>query len=119
MQRLEYNYRFPTNPARPQDDHYKVHARRALDSGFAEKIAELVLDTSRKGTICFAQFYIQEVPTTPYESTLRAQIDYDFARELPVVIHSGFEFEGIPIKAPEQLTFKERVKFIFTGKYPR
>lgn len=120
MEKLEYNHRFQLTPEnRDSNSRIRELARRRADWEFSEKIAELVLDTSRQGTICFAPYQVGEYPETFYESTLRASMIYDYARQLPVIIHDGFKFQGIPIKAPEELTFLERCKFILTGKYPR
>lgn len=122
MEKLEYSYQFQQNPIDPNNSKYRSYAYEALKRGFAEKIAELVLDTSRTEIICFSQFHITQWDESPFQSTLRAELTTDWAREYPVIVSSIpniHTFQNKEIVPPDKLTFRERLKFIFTGKYPK
>lgn len=108
---IKYDTQFPE---------HKKHADKEIKYKMTQALGELVLE-NREGIICISPIQWDEFPEFDWRatSTIRLSAEYQFAHSFPVYVHEGFEYKNELVRPPYTLKFWERVKFVFTGDYPK
>lgn len=108
---MKYDTQFPE---------HKKHVDKEIKYRMVQMLGELVLE-NREGIICISPIKWQEFPEFDWRftSTIQLSAEYQFAHSFPVYVHEGYEYKHESVRVPSGLKFWERVKFIFTGNYPK
>jgi len=118
MTQYQIEYRTPLHA--PND--LKKTQEHWLHYQVADKLVELIFEEDRTDWVCISPIKLtKEEGYGLYPEVLnRFSVNVDYSRSVPVLLPSyAFPiYRGKEIKPPNELTFVERVKFIFTGKYP-
>ena len=100
-------------------ENYRKYSIDSMKHELGQKIVEIVFENEQE-ILCISpvKYKTLQSPEVGDNSCIRAEIDIDYARQYPVMVTSGFSYEGQPIPPPNELTFRQKLKFLFTGKYP-
>lgn len=103
-----------------QHPEMKKWAKENIKHQMIMEMGRLVCE-NREGVICISPLEHEEFPEFDYRPsmTIKVSAKYEFAHSFPVYIHEGFVYQSEHVRPPSSLNFLERVKFIFTGKYPK
>jgi len=115
MTQYQIEYRTPLDVPKGYTEAQEEWLRQQV----AEKVTELIFEKQRTDYVCISpyKFEVQDLWSIQPEKLTRFTINVEYSRSVPI-FHTFSTYKGEPIKPPNELTFWERVTFIFTGKYP-
>jgi hypothetical protein len=101
-------------------DYPQKYATEQLKHNLGMGILEKIFEDGRD-VICISPIKAEEFPEFDYRPSItkRWSVDINYVQRVPVYMPGGYFYQDIRVIPPNELTWKERIKFLFTGKYPK
>lgn len=117
MTRYQANYQYPIE----HEIHSIDMSKRSLEimtRNLGDTLLELIFDQKRSSPLVISQVTLKKLSEWDMVRH-ELSVEVEYAREMSVILFGGYTYKMKEIRHPETLKFWERVKFLFTGKYPR